>query len=232
MKTFLIILFFSILGLGVITYATRGTHLFSEITESATKLKNKIYLKPSCYHTHSYFNKLNDSVHNYLEESYLSGIKKSIKRSFEIPNFVKTGALVPLKNNEVYLVDTLKYSYAYLTPKADKLLFEIGKRFQRKIENTNLNGTKLIVTSALRTINKVKLLRLINKNAVKYSAHLHGTTFDITYLKYAHNKQGISSAEIIGLSEVLAKTLYELRLREKCWVTFERFQSCFHIVSR
>ena len=203
----------------------------STITNSAETLKQKIIPKPSCFHSHSYFNKLNDSVHNYLEESYLKGIKRTIKRSFEIPNFVKTGALVPLKDNEVYLVDTLEYSYAFLTPRASSLLFDIGKRFQRKIQNTNLKGAKLIVTSALRTVNKVNLLRKVNKNAIKYSAHLHGTTFDVTYSTFFH-KRKLTHAEINGLGEILSKTLFELRLRKKCWVTFERFQTCFHIVSR
>ena len=205
--------------------------IVTTITRSAEKLKQKIIPKPTCFHSHSYFNKLNDSVHQYLEESYLNGIKSTIKRSFEIPNFVKTGALVPLKDNEVYQVDTLEYSYAFLTPRASSLLYEIGKRFQRKIRNTDLNGARVIVTSALRTINKIKLLRKVNRNAVKYSAHLHGTTFDITYSNFFHNEK-LTTAQVKGLSEILSKTLFELRLRKKCWVTFEQFQSCFHIVSR
>ena len=209
----------------------KDSFIVSTITNSAETLKQKIIPKPSCFHSHSYFNKLNDSVHNYLEESYLKGIKRTIKRSFEIPNFVKTGALVPLKDNEVYLVDTLEYSYAFLTPRASTLLFDIGKRFQRKIKNTNLKGAKLIVTSALRTVNKVNLLRKVNKNAVKYSAHLHGTTFDVTYSSFFH-KRKLTHAEVNGLGEILSKTLFELRLRKKCWVTYERFQTCFHIVSR
>ena len=209
----------------------KDSFIVSTITNSAETLKQKIIPKPSCFHSHSYFNKLNDSVHNYLEESYLKGIKRTIKRSFEIPNFVKTGALGPLKDNEVYLVDTLEYSYAFLTPRASSLLFDIGKRFQRKIKNTNLKGAKLIVTSALRTVNKVNLLRKVNKNAVKYSAHLHGTTFDVTYSSFFH-KRKLTHAEVNGLGEILSKTLFELRLRKKCWVTYERFQTCFHIVSR
>jgi hypothetical protein len=209
----------------------KDSFIVSTLTNSAETLKQKIIPKPSCFHSHSYFNKLNDSVHNYLEESYLKGIKRTIKRSFEIPNFVKTGALVPLKDNEVYLVDTLEYSYAFLTPRASSLLFDIGKRFQRKIKNTNLKGAKLIVTSALRTVNKVNLLRKVNKNAVKYSAHLHGTTFDVTYSSFFH-KRKLTHAEVNGLGEILSKTLFELRLRKKCWVTYERFQTCFHIVSR
>ena len=209
----------------------KDSFIVSTITNSAETLKQKIIPKPSCFHSHSYFNKLNDSVHNYLEESYLKGIKRTIKRSFEIPNFVKTGALVPLKDNEVYLVDTLEYSYAFLTPRASSLLFDIGKRFQRKIKNTNLKGAKLIVTSALRTVNKVNLLRKVNKNAVKYSAHLHGTTFDVTYSSFFH-KRKLTHAEVNGLGEILSKTLFELRLRKKCWVTYEIFQTCFHIVSR
>ena len=225
-KTIIILLVFILMSL-----MFKDSFIVSTITNSAETLKQKIIPKPSCFHSHSYFNKLNDSVHNYLEESYLKGIKRTIKRSFEIPNFVKTGALVPLKDNEVYLVDTLEYSYAFLTPRASSLLFDIGKRFQRKIKNTNLKGAKLIVTSALRTVNKVNLLRKVNKNAVKYSAHLHGTTFDVTYSSFFH-KRKLTHAEVNGLGEILSKTLFELRLRKKCWVTYERFQTCFHIVSR
>jgi hypothetical protein len=225
-KTIIILLVFILMSL-----MFKDSFIVSTLTNSAETLKQKIIPKPSCFHSHSYFNKLNDSVHNYLEESYLKGIKRTIKRSFEIPNFVKTGALVPLKDNEVYLVDTLEYSYAFLTPRASSLLFDIGKRFQRKIKNTNLKGAKLIVTSALRTVNKVNLLRKVNKNAVKYSAHLHGTTFDVTYSSFFH-KRKLTHAEVNGLGEILSKTLFELRLRKKCWVTYERFQTCFHIVSR
>lgn len=230
MKTYtktVIIVLISVL----ISLIFKDSIIVTTIKSSAEQLKQKIIPRPSCFHTHSYFNKLNDSVHHYLEESYLNGIKRTIKRSFEIPNFVKTGALVPLKDNEVYQVDTLEYSYAFLTPRASTLLYDIGKRFQRKIRNTDLKGTRLIVTSALRTVNKVKLLRKVNRNAVKYSAHLHGTTFDITYSDFFHNKK-LTTAEVKGLSEILSKTLFELRLRKKCWVTFEQFQSCFHIVSR
>jgi len=200
-------------------------------SETAKTIEGKVIPQPKCSHDHSYFLHLNDSVHQYIKESFINGIGKNLVRAFEINNYVKTGSLILIKPNTIYTIDTLKYSYPYLTPKAKRLLTEIGRRFQLKIKNTNLSGTRIIVTSALRTINKIKQLKRGNKNAVINSPHLHGTTFDITYKKYNHQNE-VTLAEIEGLSEILSKTLFELRLRKKCWVTFESFQCCFHIVSR
>lgn len=174
---------------------------------------------------------LNDRVHQYLEESYLKGIKKTIKFTREIDTFIKSGKLTPLANSKTYIIDTLWYSYPFLIPDAKNLLHEIGKRFQQKIRNTNLEGTQLIVTSLLRTTSSIKRLRRRNRNAVKHSAHLHGTTFDITYENFQHTHL-LTKSEIESLKEILAKTLFDLRINKKCWVTYERAQSCFHIVSR
>jgi len=174
---------------------------------------------------------LNDSIHHYLEKSYLSGIKKNLNNPNEIEPFIKNGNLKYIQDNKYFVIDSLKYSYPYLIPEAKILLTEIAESFQKKLTNTNLNGIRLIVTSVLRTSSSIKKLRKKNKNAIKYSAHLHGTTFDIDYSEYDHNeKLTLTEKEI--LRDILASTLYDLRKKEKCWVTFEKNQSCFHIVSR
>ena len=181
---------------------------------------------------YEYFSwQLNDSVHHYLENSYLNGIKKILKHPNEISAFVAVGSLMPIKNNSLYIIDTLKYSYPFLIPEAKELLSEISKLFQQKLVNTNLKGTRLVVTSVLRTTATIKRLRRRNRNAIRHSAHLHGTTFDITYNSFIHAKK-LSMAENESLRDVLAKTLFELRHKKKCWVTYERYQTCFHIVNR
>ena len=49
--------------------------------------------------------------------------------------------------------------------------------------------------------------------------------------EYNHkNKITISEREI--LRDILAKTLFDFRKNEKCWVTYEKYQTCFHIVSK
>ena len=136
-----------------------------------------------------------------------------------------------INNTKTYIVDSLKHSYAFLTPNSKKLLTNISVNFQQKLKNTNLKKTKIIVTSVLRTKESINRLRKRNQTAIKYSAHLHGTTFDITCSKFYHNKK-ISLVEIESLKEILAKVLFDLRKQNMCWVTFEKYQSCFHIVSK
>ncbi len=181
---------------------------------------------------YEYFSwQLNDSVHHYLENSYVNGIKKTLTHPNEIDKFIALGALILIKNNSLYIIDTLKYSYPFLIPKAKELLREISTSFQQKLVNTNLKGTRLVVTSVLRTSTTIKRLRRKNRNAIRHSAHLHGTTFDISYNLFMHKKK-LTSAENESLGDILAKTLFELRHKKKCWVTYERYQRCFHIVNR
>lgn len=206
------------------------------MSKSGTLKKRSNFIsKPSqfviCEEPKNHFDKLNDNITTYYKKSYFSGIKKTLKYSHEIIPLVKTGALIPLKQNQFYFIDTLRYSYAFLTPNSEMLLSEISKKFQQKIQNTNLKGAKIVVTSALRTTHKIRMLRKVNRNALKNSAHLHGTTFDIAYQTYYHPNK-IKKAEKICLSEILTAVLFELKSQHKCWVTYEKFQSCFHVVDR
>ena len=44
----------------------KDSFIVSTITNSAETLKQKIIPKPSCFHSHSYFNKLNDILKKHL----------------------------------------------------------------------------------------------------------------------------------------------------------------------
>lgn len=179
--------------------------------------------------THAW--QLNDSVHQYLEHSYLNGMGGFLKFAREIQPKIDSGKLVLIENNQFYMLDTLHYSYPFLTPKGANLLAEIGTKFQTKLKNTHLKNTRFVVTSMLRTVSSVSRLRRRNRNAIRRSAHLHGTTFDITYEKF-DNPQLLSAAENYYLKEMLAQSIFELREEKKCWATYEMWQTCFHIVSR
>jgi uncharacterized protein YcbK (DUF882 family) len=110
-------------------------------------------------------------------------------------------------------------------------LNEIGEKFHQKLKNTHLKKTKFIVTSLLRTVSSISRLRKRNRNAIKYSSHLHGTSFDISYDEFDNPKK-LSNAEFEYLKEILAQSIFELRNEEKCWATHEKWQTCFHVVSR
>lgn len=173
---------------------------------------------------------LKDRIHDYIRSSYCNGIG-ILSKTKEINSFVKKGELVELKSNKFYIVDTMRYGYPYLTPRAVSLLDSIGKHFQKSFKNTTLEGVKFHLTSALRTTRSIKRLKRTNGNASKFSAHLHGTTFDIGYDEFVTPKK-LSDSELLHLKETLASTLSYLKHQELCWVTYEVHQSCFHVVSK
>lgn len=179
----------------------------------------------------NYSHQLTDKVRHYLEESYLKGTRKFLKRKRDIFKLVSKGDLMQISESEYFFVDTMRYSYPFLTPDAANLLVEIGKRFQRKLEFTDFECVRFNVTSMLRTTSSVARLRRWNRTSIKNSSHLHGTTFDISHTTFYHNRE-LTVAECNYLAEVLAKIIWELRNEGKCFATFEYWQRCFHVVCR
>ena len=185
----------------------------------------------TCYEDTCYAKQLNDNVLEYLEESYLNGTQTFLKSTNDIRKLYREGELKYVENSDYYVVDTMHYSYSFLIPEAKNLLDTIGERFQRKLENTGLACTRFTLTSMLRTTNSIKRLRKRNRNAIKNSAHLHGTTFDISYRTFVSG-QALSYAEVLYLEDVLGKVIFDLRREQKCFATYETWQTCFHVVCR
>ena len=183
-----------------------------------------------CIHYESFAWQLADSVEQYWLHSYNTGIGE-LKFIRDIQPVIDSGKLVEIKPTATYSVDTMKYSFPFAVPRTKAFIDTIADRFRAKLVNTDLYGVKLVVTSVLRTQSSVSRLRRHNRNAIKHSAHLHGTTFDISYASYDF-KRPVTSAEAEYLREVLALTLFELRAEQKCWVTYEIYQTCFHVVTR
>ena len=194
-------------------------------------LKRIKWANQTCYHDTTYSFGLTDNVTDYLEESHQNGTGKLLDRTRDIRKFVRKGKLVLIEPNEYYVMDTMYYSYPFLTPRTKLLIDTIGDRFHRKLENTTVQCARFTLTSMLRTTSSIKRLRKRNKNSIKNSAHLHGTTFDISYTQF-YGDRVYTRAEIKYLADVLAETIYELRKENKCWAKHEIWQTCFHVVSR
>ena len=194
-----------------------------------TKFQLKKKFRP-CVETKTYAWRMFDSVNDYWIHSYANGIGE-LKSGWDIQPVLDSGKLVAIEPTERYNVDTMRYSFPFAIPKTKALIDTLAVRFQAKLVNTDLYGAKLVVTSVLRTHASVARLRRHNRNAIRRSAHLHGTTFDLSYANYDF-KRPVSPAEAEYLKEVLAITLYELRAERKCWVTYELYQTCFHVVTR
>jgi len=176
-------------------------------------------------------NKLKDRVVDYSEMAKLSGIK-TCRNESEIMENVKKGELVQAGSGIAYVTDRLTYSYPYLTRDAKLLLDEIGRRFREKTGETGLKGSKFIVTSMTRTTEKMKGLKKNNSNASANSPHLYGNAFDISYVRFRSRKFFITPCDKRYFKEALAEIIVELRKENKCWATYEKVQSCFHVVAR
>ncbi len=185
----------------------------------------------SCDFDVVYALELTDKVKHYLEESYLNGTRVTLRSKKDIYQLLKEEKLVRIEENEYYCLDTMYYSYPFLTLKSKLLLDTIGEIFQRKLENTGLECTRFTITSMLRTTNSIARLRKWNRNSIQNSAHLHGTTFDISYKTFFASRD-LTPIECNYLADALAKTIWELRCEKKCWATYETWQTCFHVVVR
>ena len=146
------------------------------------------------------------------------------------------GKVVEIKSGKFYQVDSLTHSIPYLVPKASALLDSIGVNFLDSLESKGLNPNQIIVTSVLRTQNDVKRLGKRNVNASQNSAHVYGTTFDITYKRFhkVEDPDGrpMQSVHADTLKLVLSEVLRDLKKKEKCYVKYELKQACFHITVR
>ena len=181
------------------------------------------------YFSHSW--RMNDHVQDHWQESRTNGVTYIPQRKYDILRELRNGQLVEFVSNEKYFIDTMYYSYPVARPFVKEFVNELWDRFQSKLQQTDLYGAKLVLTSFTRTTSTIQRLKRKNRNAIKNSTHLHGTTFDISYHTFMHSRE-LSEGEIEHLKETLATVLFEMRDEKKCHVKYEYFQTCFHVVCR
>ncbi|MFI3239179.1 MAG: DUF5715 family protein [Bacteroidales bacterium] len=140
--------------------------------------------------------------------------------------------LVKISTCKEYKMDKLTHSEPYLTPNAAKLLKEIGSRFSEIIkERSGGLEYKILVTSVLRTPKSIKALQKVNSNSTTNSAHLYGTTFDISYSDF-YTEETEKHINKEDLKNILGEVIKEMRSDGRCYVRFEVKQGCFHVTSR
>ena len=132
---------------------------------------------------------------------------------------------------EAYYLDNLTHSLPYLVPQAHRLLKDIGMAFRDSLQARGGGNYRIKVTSVLRTPRLVSRLRRRNRNAVDTSAHLYGTTFDISYAKFICNSTRTPRTQE-DMKNLLAEVVNDMRSRGRCYVKYERKQACFHITAR
>lgn len=172
----------------------------------------------------------------HLRFAQVNGIAPiSGKKNLEqvIRELVRSGKLVRISDSRYYSVNRLSHSQPYLVPRAKRLLDIIGERFQGKLRENNLNEYQFRITSLLRTQESQRLLSFSNGNAASKSAHLYGTTFDITYKSLSKRSfWGKKTTRNGAALRLLSETLKELQREKRLVVVTERKESCFHITMR
>lgn len=140
--------------------------------------------------------------------------------------------LKEISSGKVYEIDELTHSIPYLVPRAFELLEKIGINFSDSLKNLNAPSYKLIITSVTRTKEDVNKLSNRNINASSNSAHLYGTTFDISWKRFIKNDKRKQELTEDQLKKILASVLRDLQKQNVCYIKHERQQACFHITAR
>lgn len=144
--------------------------------------------------------------------------------------------LVYIASSPYYHVDPLRQSIPYLVPRAAVLMQDIGQAFFDSLYIKGVPLHRLIVTSVLRTEEDVNRLRRFNQNATENSCHLYGTTFDICYNRYetVEPPEGPQRRQVRDdtLKFILSEVLRDMRQQGRCYIKYEKKQSCFHMTVR
>ena len=104
----------------------------------------------------------------------------------ELATHLRTGRLVPLVDNEFYVVRILEHSKPFVRPALRERLDEVGRRFQTALADAWLPPFRVTVSSALRTADLQRDLARTNRNATSgRSSHEYGASVDLVYTRYA-----------------------------------------------
>ena len=142
-----------------------------------------------------------------------------------------TRGVALVESDGILCVDSLTHSLPYLKAEANDALKAIASAFRDSLECRGGGEYRLIVTSVLRTPETVRKLRRRNRNASDNSAHVCGTTFDISYRRFAYSGDGpVRTQE--DLKNLLGEVLRDQRDMGRIYVKYERKQNCFHITAR
>ena len=182
-----------------------------------------------CEGSNQYVSLFNDSQSKQLPSAKTGAFDGAPLKNRDSVSAVPTQQLIKVHSCRYYKVTRLTHSMAFLTPKAKEELDAIAVDFHNKVKQSGLPNCRLVITSLLRTQEDVEKLKESNTNAVTNSAHLYGTTFDISWSTYQAISRNPFGPDYIKL---LSETLKEHRDKQKVYVKYETRQKCFHITVR
>lgn len=196
--------------------------------EDATAGNEPPALKPIRY-IGSYARDFSDLNDLHLEAAGKIGIAPLAKRD-KLPPAGQ--GLLLVQSCDFYEVEELSHSIPYLVPQAAFLLYRIGLNFSDSLASHNAPAYLPIVTSVTRTKEDIAKLGQRNTNASENSAHMYGTTFDVSWRRFKKLDDNQPELTEEQLKMLLASVLRDLQKEGKCYIKHERKQACFHITAR
>lgn len=174
-----------------------------------------------------------DRLFNDLNDTQLTAARKyGLKTPITTADAPNDRRLVHIESNRYYDLEKLTHSVPYLVPRAAELLEDMGRAFQDSLFNRGYNRNhRFTVTSVLRTEETIKQLRKTNVNSTENSCHCYGTTFDISYFTYSTPLVG-RTASVDKMRQILYQVAYDMQQQGRCYVKYEKQQTCLHITTR
>ena len=155
------------------SYVTRLRGRFEQLREPTSSEENRLR-RPT---TPSYT--------EHLDRADSLGVPP-LDTEAELATHLRTGRLVPLVDNEFYVVRILEHSKPFVRPVLRERLDEVGRRFQTALADAGLPPFRVTVSSALRTADLQRDLARTNRNATSgRSSHEYGASVDLVYTRYA-----------------------------------------------
>ena len=125
------------------------------------------------------------SYTEHLEMADVLGVPP-LRGEGDLARHLRAGRLVPLADNEHYVVRVLEHSKPFVRPLLRDRLDEVGRRFQAGLAEAGLPPYRFTVSSALRTADLQRDLGRTNRNATAgRSSHEYGASADIVYTRFA-----------------------------------------------
>ena len=132
----------------------------------------------------------------HLERADSLGVPP-LRGESELTGHLRAGRLVPLVDNEYYVVRILEHSKPFVVPALYDRVQEVGRRFQDAVLEAGLPPYRFTISSALRTADLQRDLGRTNRNATSgTSSHEYGASVDLVYTRFALQPSAADSLDV------------------------------------
>ncbi|MGB3542729.1 DUF5715 family protein [Rubrivirga sp.] len=136
------------------------------------------------------------SYRDHLERADSLGVPP-LRGESDLTGHLRSGRLVPLVDNEYYVLRVLEHSKPFVVPALYDRVQEVGRRFQDAVLEAGLPPYRFTISSALRTSDLQEDLGRTNRNATSgTSSHEYGASVDLVYTRFSLHPSAADSLDV------------------------------------